>query len=137
MTYRMPGDYGSFVGREAFTRLEGWLNSPVGTDYPGIGFMGMGLAWTNILMWLRTRFLGWPLHPLGYALSGSWTMNLIWFPLLLSWLIKWVVLKHGGLKAYRQGIPFFLVLILGEFVMGSVWTIIGVLGNSQTYVFWI
>ena len=137
MTYRMPGDHGSFVGREAFTRLEGWLNSPVGTDYPGIGFMGMGLAWTNILMWLRTRFLGWPLHPLGYALSGSWTMNLIWFPLLLSWLIKWVVLKHGGLKAYRQGIPFFLGLILGEFVMGSVWTIMGVLGNSQTYVFWI
>ena len=137
MTYRMPGDYGSFAGREAFTRLEGWLNSPVGTDYPGIGFMGMGLAWTNILMWLRTRFLGWPLHPLGYALSGSWTMNLIWFPLLLSWLIKWVVLKHGGLKAYRQGIPFFLGLILGEFVMGSVWTIIGVLGNSQVYAFWI
>ena len=97
----------------------------------------MGLAWTNILMWLRTRFLGWPLHPLGYALSGSWTMNLIWFPLLLSWLIKWVVLKHGGLKAYRQGIPFFLGLILGEFVMGSVWTIIGVLGNSQVYAFWI
>ena len=137
MTYRMPGDHGAFVGREAFTRLEGWLNSPVGTDYPGIGFMGMGLAWTNILMLLRTRFLGWPLHPLGYALSGSWSMNLIWFPLFLSWLIKWIVLKYGGLKAYRPGVPFFLGLILGEFVMGSIWMVIGLLGNSQTYAFWI
>ena len=137
MTYRMPGAHGIFVGREAFTRLEGWLNSPVGTDYPGIGFMGMGLAWTNILMLLRTRFLGWPLHPLGYALSGSWSMNLIWFPLFLSWLIKWIVLKYGGLKAYRQGVPFFLGLVLGEFVMGSIWMVIGLLGNSQTYAFWI
>ena len=137
MTYRMPGAHGIFVGQEAFTRLEGWLNSPVGTDYSGLGFMGMGFAWTNTLMLLRTRFLGWPLHPLGYALSGSWSMNLIWFPIFLSWLIKWIVLKYGGLKVYRQGVPFFLGLILGEFVMGSIWMIIGVLGNSQTYVFWI
>ena len=137
MTYRMPGAHGIFVGREAFTRLEGWLNSPVGTDYPGLGFMGMGFAWAHTLMLLRTRFLGWPLHPLGYALSGSWSMNLIWFPLFLSWLIKWIVLKYGGLKAYRQGVPFFLGLILGEFVMGSIWMVIGLLGNSQTYAFWI
>lgn len=137
MTYRMPGAHGIFVGQEAFTRLEGWLNSPVGTDYSGLGFMGMGFAWTNTLMLLRTRFLGWPLHPLGYALSGSWSMNLIWFPIFLSWLIKWIVLKYGGLKVYRQGVPFFLGLILGEFVMGSIWMIIGVLGNSQTYAFWI
>jgi len=137
MTYRMPEAHGLHVGREAFTRLQWWFNSSAGTDYPGVGFMGMGFAWTTIFMFLRTRFLGWSLHPLGYALSGSWSMNLIWFSLFLSWLIKWIVLKHGGLKAYREDIPFFLGLILGEFVMGSVWMIIGVLGNSQTYAFWI
>ncbi|MBD68737.1 hypothetical protein CMK21_01220 [Candidatus Poribacteria bacterium] len=64
-------------------------------------------------------------------------MNLIWFPLFLSWLIKWIVLKYGGLKVYQQGVPFFLGLILGEFVMGSIWMVIGLLGNSQTYAFWI
>ena len=36
-------------------------------------------------------------------------------------------------RVYR----FFSAYILGEFVMGSVWMIIGVLGNSQTYAFWI
>ena len=137
MTYRMPEANGIHVGREAFTRLEEWLNSPVGTDYLGMGFMGTGITLTYILMWMRTRFLGWPFHPLGYALSGSWTMNLIWFPLFLSWFIKWVVLKHGGLQSYRRSIPFFLGLILGEFVMGSIWTIVGVVSNSETYVFWI
>ncbi|MGB9597747.1 MAG: DUF6784 domain-containing protein [Candidatus Poribacteria bacterium] len=46
------------------------------------------------------------------------------------------VLKYGGLKAFRNAIPFFLGLILGEFVVGSLWTIIGVIFGIQTYAFW-
>jgi len=137
MTYRMPYAHGQHVGWEAFTRLQRWLYAPSATDYPGTGFMGVGFGVTILLMFLRMRFLGWPLHPLGYALSGSWSMNLLWFPLFLSWLIKWIVLKIGGLKAHRQVVPFFLGLILGEFVVGSVWMIMGPLGNWRTYAFWI
>ena len=40
-------------------------------------------------------------------------MHLIWVPLFLNWLVKWIMLKHGGLKDYRKGIPFFLGLHLG------------------------
>jgi len=137
MTYRMPYAHGQHVGWEAFTRLQRWLYVPLNTNYQGTGFMGMGFVVTFLLMFLRTRFLGWQLHPLGYALSGSWSMNLLWFPLFLSWLIKWIVLKGGGLKAHRQVLPFFLGLILGEFVVGSVWMIVGPLGNWRTYAFWI
>jgi len=137
MTYHMPYAHGTHVGWEAFGRLRRWLDVPLTTDYPGVGFMGTGFVVTALLMFLRTRFLGWPLHPLGYALSGSWSMNLLWFPLFLSWLIKWIVLKQGGLKVHRQMIPFFLGLILGEFVVGSVWMIVGPLGNLRTYAFWI
>ena len=81
--------------------------------------MGISFAWATSLMFLRIRFLGWPLQPLGYVLSGRWSMNLIWFPLFLSWLVKWIVLKHGGLKAYREGIPFFLGLHLGWICRGE------------------
>jgi len=137
MTYRMPYAHGQHVGWEAFTRLQRWLYVPLNTDYQGTGFMGMGFVVTVLLMFLRTRFLGWQLHPLGYALSGSWSMNLLWFPLFLSWLIKWIVLKGGGRKAHRKVVPFFLGLILGEFVVGSIWMILGPLGNWRTYAFWI
>ncbi len=61
----------------------------------------------------------------------------VWFPLFLGWLVKWLILKMGGLKAHRQAMPFFLGLILGEFVMGSVWMIVGLVGNLRTYAFWI
>ncbi len=137
MSYRMPYAHGTHVGWEAFGRLRQWLDVPTSTDYTGTAFMLVGFSVTVLLMMLRTRFLAWPLHPLGYALSGSWSMNLLWFPLFLGWLVKWLILKMGGLKAHRQAMPFFLGLILGEFVMGSVWMIVGLVGNLRTYAFWI
>ena len=89
------------------------------------------------LMAMRTRLLWWPLHPAGYALSASWTMNMLWFPLFLSWAAKAVLLRYGGLKAHRQAVPFFLGLILGEFIMGSFWSLFCVIFGSPTYTFWI
>jgi hypothetical protein len=83
------------------------------------------------------RFFWWPFHPAGYAITTSWGMNIIWSCLFFSWLIKSVILKYGGLKIHRQAIPFFLGLILGEFTVGSLWTIIGIVFGVQTYGFWV
>ena len=32
---------------------------------------------------------------------------------------------YGGSRMYRQALPFFLGLILGDFVTGAAWSIIG------------
>ena len=42
----------------------------------------------------------------------------------------------AGLKGYRRAAPFFLGLILGEFVVGSLISLLGVLLGTPTYVFW-
>ena len=47
VTYRMSGPHGLNVGREALTRLQWWLSSSAGTDYPGVGFMGSKLCLDN------------------------------------------------------------------------------------------
>ncbi len=57
--------------------------------------------------------------------------------MLLSWLIKWFLLSHGGLAWYRKSVPFFLGLILGEYIVGSLWSLIGVIGNMPIYRIWI
>ncbi|MBM3212063.1 hypothetical protein FJZ33_07580 [Candidatus Poribacteria bacterium] len=84
---------------------------------------------------MRVKFFWWPFHPAGYAVSSSWSMNVFWFSIFLSFFIKWIILKSGGIKLHRQAIPFFLGLILGEFIVGSVWSIIGVSIHRPMYRF--
>jgi len=126
----------SFFGAEAFNRLQRWLTYPVETDLPALSFMAIGLFFSLFLFLMRIKFLWWPFHPAGYAVSGSWSMNNVWFCLLLSWVAKGTILRFGGLKAHRKATPFFLGLILGEFTIGSIWTIIGIALNIPTYGFW-
>lgn len=99
--------------------------------------MGVGFIFTILLMVLRMRFFWWPLHPAGYIVSTGWAMNCVWFPIFLSSITKWVIIRYGGIKSYRKAVPFFGGLILGEYVIGSLWSIIGMLFQTRTYAFWL
>ena len=76
---------------------------------------------------------GWPFHPVAYALSASWSIHLVWTPMLIAWLLKTAVLRYGGLRLYRQVLPLFYGLILGECVVGCAWPIIGVIFGVPSY----
>ena len=121
---------------ESFNRLERWLRSPGHTGYPELGFIGIGLCFSLTMMFLRTRFLWWSLHPVGYALSTSgWLINFIWFSFLLGWIIKWITLKYGGVKASRHAAPFFFGFILGEYTIGCGWNLLGIISGIRPYGF--
>ena len=53
-------------------------------------------------MFLRARFLWWPLHPLGYATVQSWGMANLWCCLFVAWACKAVILRYSGCNAYRR-----------------------------------
>lgn len=135
-SYYKVGFHGGF-GWEAFRRLQRWFFYPSSSDFSSLGFFGFGVILTILLMVIRFRYIWFPFHPLGYALAPSWSMNLIWFPLLISWGVKLFVLRYGGLKILRKLTPFFLGLILGEFIVGGFWTLIGIFLDIPTYAFWI
>ena len=63
----------------------------------------------------------------------TWVMSWIWFSIFLGWLFKMIILKYGGVKAYRAGRPFFLGLVLGQISCAGMWMIIdsitGMVGN--------
>ena len=126
------------MGRESFGRLASWLNYPKDSDKTGTGFMGFSALFTTFCMIMRRRFLWWPFHPAGYALGTAPVagINYFWFTVFLSWLIKWIILKQAGLRVYRKAVPFFLGLILGEYVIGSIWCTIGIVWGIQVYSVW-
>ena len=133
------GYYGPWAlgfGRGVYRQLENWLNYPQGTDVPALAFMGGGCAFAIGMMVLRTRFLWWPLHPLGYAMANSWGMLNLWSCLFVAWTAKAIVLHQGGLKAYRRTVPLFLGLALGDYLCGSLWSIGSIVANTTLYQFW-
>ena len=119
----------------AFVNLQRWLTYPSSPDYPAIVAILSGLMFSMLLMVMRTSFLWWKLHPVGYAISGTWGMNHFWFSIFISWLAKTTILRHGGLRDHRQGIPFFLGLILGDLTIGSLWSLIGIWLHQPMYSF--
>lgn len=125
------------LGWEAYNRLQNWLDYPSGPNVEILGQMGFGLGLTIFLMIMRRIFLGFPFHPVGYAVAGSWTMSWMWFSVMLSWAIKYVLLKSGGLKPYRKALPFFLGLMLGQFVTGSLWSLYGAITDKLVYGFFV
>ena len=126
-----------WVGSGSFNRLQQWLSYPREPDLIRVSFMGVGIFAMFLLRVLRMKFLFWPFHPAGYALAVSFAIDYFWFPLFLSWLLKSVILGYGKIRGYQRAVPFFLGLILGDFVMGGLWMIFGVITRQQVYMFFI
>lgn len=95
----------------------------------------VGVVVTLGIVSLRARLLWFPIHPLGYALCGTWTMMVFWFPCLVAWMVKIVILRYGGMKLYTRARPFFLGMVLGEFTMALLWTIPSLFWRTPTPAF--
>ncbi|GIX06706.1 MAG: hypothetical protein KatS3mg115_1109 [Candidatus Poribacteria bacterium] len=119
-----------------FRALASRLTLPQGSDPGATLFMGVGAGVTFLLMFLRTRFLWWPLHPAGYALSMNFGVDYIWSCLIFSTVAKFLLLRFGGIRAYRRAIPFALGLILGEYTVGAGWSLLATILKRRMYSFY-
>jgi len=127
---------GMWFGFEAYNRLNSWIAAPTHPNWQAIWAGIIGFLFCTGLNIVRTQAMWSPFHPIGYAISGSWSMNLVWVPLLIAWITKLTMLHFGGLRTYRRAIPFFLGLILGQFTIGSFWSLYGIALKIPSYSFW-
>ncbi len=81
----------------------------------------IGFVVALLLYRLRQLFVWLPLHPIGYAMGPSWPMIQLWFSTLLGWMLKALLLHYGGLGAFRHWRPFFLGLLIGEYLTAGLW----------------
>ncbi len=118
-----------------FNRPESFLGQVVnsaknreGTNWPMMGFFlgGAGLVWIlSTLMW---RFPAWPIHPIGFTIAGVFPVQALFLSTFAAWVSKLVILKVGGIPAYRRAVPFYLGMIVG--------TVLGTLVSVITDLIW-
>ena len=98
--------------------LKGKAGQPVYSENPEhVGFFALGSVAMAALIYLRHRFVWWPLHPVGLAISGSYLTRRTSFTVFIAWLIKVVMLRVGGPSIYRKSRPLFVGLLVG-YILG-------------------
>jgi len=86
---------------------------PSGADTSVSLAMGVGLVMTLALMFLKLRFQWWPLHPVALPIAIASTIQALTLVIFVTWLVKALLLRYGGLRAHRTALPFFLGLLAG------------------------
>jgi len=125
-----------WLGFEGWNRLDSWLGAPTRPSRPAVWAIGVGFLTVLVLYSLKLRFVGWPFHPIAYPVTNSFSIQLAWCPLLIAWVCKVVVMRHGGLRSFRATRPFFVGLILGDITVGCLWSLLGAVLHLKLYSFW-
>jgi hypothetical protein len=59
-------------------------------------------------------------------------LRYFWFSIFLAWMIKWIILKFGGMKAHRKALPIFIGITVGDATMIALWSIYETVFNRWT-----
>lgn len=137
LQYSQPPQPGSEVGHGWGQWLEaaGRINNPSGPDVGGILFFVGAAVFTTFLFFMRSIAAWWPFHPAGYALSMAFGVEYFWSCLLIASILKWITLRFGGLKGYRRFLPIAFGIIIGEFMIGAMWSVISIRIGQFIYDF--
>lgn len=84
-----------------------------------------GALFMLILVACYHRLYWWPIHPIGYLTAYSSAMRILWVSFFIGWACNALCMRYGGIHLFRKLQYFFIGLIIGDFLMGGGWAIIG------------
>jgi hypothetical protein len=88
-------------------------------------FFLAGAAVMALLVLCYHRFYWWPIHPIGYLTAYSSAMRILWLSFFLGWACNALCMRYGGIALLRRLQFFFIGLIIGDFLMGGGWALVG------------
>jgi len=112
------GMWDRIIGTLRQTREFGFMKWIVGALV--VIFMGF-------LSMMTKRFVWWPFHPIGFAISSLDVAWVFFLPFLITWVIKSLTFRWGGRALYDRLTPFFIGLFLGEVFISVVSGVIGII----------
>lgn len=123
------------MGYQTLGFMKAYYDRGTGPNWMTIQGMAFGMGFIILLAKLRATFPWFPLHPIGYLITGTPAARFIWVPFLLGWLVKLVVVRYGGLSLYTRLMPFFVGVIVGDSVTPAAWGVYGAVSRQPTYQF--
>ena len=97
-------------------------------------FALVGAAIMLALVVCYHRFHWWPVHPIGYLTAYSSSMRILWFAFFVGWLANSLCMRYGGVVLFKKLRLFFIGLIIGDFLMGGLWAVVGLLSDASYLV---
>jgi len=102
-----------FAGVWAYNKITTLQKDHPPVHWEGFSFWGIGFAAMGLLTALRYRLPWWPFHPVGLAIAWNWPIRASAFAVFLTWAVKTIILRVGGITLYRRCRPFFLGMLVG------------------------
>ena len=116
-----------------YENVQRLIEAPAGPNGWIIGFAVAGAAIMAGLLFAFQRFYWWPIHPLGFLTMYSSAMRILWFSFFLGWLCNHLTIRYGGVVLFKRVRLLFVGLILGDFLMGGLFALIG-LWTGHSYL---
>jgi hypothetical protein len=88
---------------------------------------GSAFLLVGLFTLLRHRYARFPLHPVLFLFGIIYEARMMGFSFLLGWLVKSLITRYGGARAYQRVKPLMIGLIAGELMAGLVPLLVGAL----------
>ncbi len=88
-------------------------------------FSLLGALVMLILVICYHRFFWWPIHPIGYLTAYSSAMRIMWLSFFIGWACNALCMRYGGVHLFQRLQMFFIGMIIGDFLMGGGWALVG------------
>lgn len=108
-----------------YDTIHSFVESPVEPGRWVIIFSVAGALVMLTLVVCYHRFYWWPIHPIGYLTTYSSAMRILWVSFFIGWACNALCMRYGGIALFRRLRYFFVGLIIGDFLMGGLWALAG------------
>jgi hypothetical protein len=99
--------------RTIYNTVVTMLQTPFGPDWKRAGFFGIGAVIAGACALLRRRFMWWSLSPIGLTVFTTGVLRNQVFTVFVTWLTKGLILRIGGITAFRKSVPFTQGMMVG------------------------
>ena len=113
-----------------FENINRLITTPVDAGGWITTFAILGAVIMLVLVICYHRFYWWPIHPLGYLTAYSSAMRILWVSFFVGWACNALCMRYGGVSLFKKLQFFFIGLIIGDFLMGGGWAIVGLFTDS-------